>query len=500
MSRCVPTKEAFARLAGDGCNLIPVFREVAADLETPVSAYLKITGGEERTSFLLESVEGGERVARFSFMGTEPYRVLRTGPGEPDGDGDPLIAVEAELARFHPARVDGLPRFVGGAVGYLAYEAVRHFEPRASTAATASPELPESVFLFTDSLLVFDHVRRCIQVIATARVDADGPADEAYERAVQRVDELAERLSRPLPPQARPGSGADAAQSVGVSDAERLEFSNKTPGEYHRMVERAKEYIVAGDIIQAVPSQRVEVPVTSSAFDLYRALREVNPSPYMYLLQLDGFAIVGASPEMLARTEDGLVETHPIAGTRRRGRDKAEDAELERELLADEKEIAEHVMLLDLGRNDIGRVSKPGTVEVTQKLEVERYSHVMHIVSHVTGRLREDKSAFDALRACFPAGTVSGAPKIRAMQIIAELEGERRGVYAGAVGYFSFSGNMDTAIAIRTMVVKDGKAYLQAGGGVVFDSDPESERMESFHKMNALLRAIAQAEAGGARD
>ena len=499
MSRCVPTKEAFARLAGDGCNLIPVFREVAADLETPVSAYLKITGGDERTSFLLESVEGGERVARFSFMGTEPYRVLRTGPGEPDGDGDPLIAVEAELARFRPARVDGLPRFVGGAVGYLAYEAVRHFEPRASTAATASPELPESVFLFTDSLLVFDHVRRRIQVIATAYVDADGPADEAYERAVQRVDELAERLSRPLPPQARPGSGANAARSAGVSDAERLEFSNKTPGEYHRMVERAKEYIVAGDIIQAVPSQRVEVPVTSSAFDLYRSLREVNPSPYMYLLQLDGFAIVGASPEMLARTEDGLVETHPIAGTRRRGRDEAEDAELERELLADEKEIAEHVMLLDLGRNDIGRVSKPGTVEVTQQLEVERYSHVMHIVSHVTGRLREDKSAFDALRACFPAGTVSGAPKIRAMQIIAELEGERRGVYAGAVGYFSFSGNMDTAIAIRTMVVKDGKAYLQAGGGVVFDSDPESERMESFHKMNALLRAIAQAEAGGAR-
>ena len=497
MSRCVPTKEEFARLAGEGCNLIPVCREVAADLETPVSAYLKITGGEERTSFLLESVEGGERVARFSFMGTEPYRVLRTGPGEPDGDGDPLVAVEAELARFRPARVDGLPRFVGGAVGYLAYEAVRHFEPRASTAAAASPELPESVFLFTDSLLVFDHVRRRIQVIATARVN--GPADEAYERAVQQVDDLAERLSRPLPPQARPGSGADSAQPASGSAIDQLEFSNKTPDEYHRMVERAKEYIVAGDIIQAVPSQRVEIPVTSSAFDLYRSLREVNPSPYMYLLQLDGFAIVGASPEMLARAEDGLVETHPIAGTRRRGRDEAEDAELERELLADEKERAEHVMLLDLGRNDIGRVSKPGTVEVTQMLEVERYSHVMHIVSHVTGRLREDKSAFDALRACFPAGTVSGAPKIRAMQIIAELEGERRGVYAGAVGYFSFSGNMDTAIAIRTMVVKDGVAYLQAGGGVVFDSDPESERMESFHKMNALLRAIAQAEAGAER-
>lgn len=491
MSVCVPTKEEFERLAEEGCNLIPVYAEVAADLETPVSAYLKIAGGQPGPSFLLESVEGGERVARFSFMGTEPYRVLRTGPGEPDGDGDPLLAIEAELARFRPARVEGLPRFVGGAVGYLAYEAARRFEPSVPT-APGEPELPEAVFLFTDSLLVFDHVRRRIQVIATARVD--GPAGEAYDRAVQRVDELAERLDRPLPPSARPRGAGASAQPEG-SAAEQLEFSNKTPGEYHRMVERAKEYIVAGDIIQAVPSQRVEIPVRSSAFDLYRSLREVNPSPYMYLLQLDGFAIVGASPEMLARAEDGLVETHPIAGTRRRGRDAEEDAALERELLADEKERAEHVMLLDLGRNDVGRVSKPGTVRVTQMLEVERYSHVMHIVSHVTGELREDKTAFDALRACFPAGTVSGAPKIRAMQIIAELEGERRGVYAGAVGYFSFSGNMDAAIAIRTMVVKDGKAYLQAGGGVVFDSDPEAERMESFHKMNALLRAIALAEA-----
>jgi anthranilate synthase component 1 len=262
------------------------------------------------------------------------------------------------------------------------------------------------------------------------------------------------------------------------------------------MVETAREYIVAGDIIQVVPSQRVELQVTSSAFDLYRSLRAVNPSPYMYYLWLDDFAIVGASPEMLVRAEDGLVETHPIAGTRRRGKDAREDAALERELLADEKECAEHVMLLDLGRNDIGRVSKPGTVQVTQMLEVERYSHVMHLVSHVTGELRDDRSVFDALRACFPAGTVSGAPKIRAMQIITELEQERRGVYAGAVGYFSFSGNMDTAIAIRTMVVKNGKAYLQAGGGVVFDSDPEAERMESFYKMNALLRAIAQADTG----
>ena len=494
MADYVPTIEGFKRLAQEGYNLIPVYREVVADLETPVSAYLKITGGGESVSFLLESVEGGERMARFSFMGTEPYRVLRTGEGEPDGAGDPLLAVEAELGRFRPAQVQGLPRFVGGAVGYLSYETVHYFEPTAAMAEKDPQGLPESIFLFTDSLLVFDHLRHCIQVVATAYVD--GPPEEAYARATQRVDELAERLASPLPRQAQL-TGSGGPQAAPGSGTEHLEHSNKTPGEYHGMVETAREYIVAGDIIQVVPSQRVELQVTSSAFDLYRSLRAVNPSPYMYYLWLDDFAIVGASPEMLVRAEDGLVETHPIAGTRRRGKDAREDAALERELLADEKECAEHVMLLDLGRNDIGRVSKPGTVQVTQMLEVERYSHVMHLVSHVTGELRDDRSVFDALRACFPAGTVSGAPKIRAMQIITELEQERRGVYAGAVGYFSFSGNMDTAIAIRTMVVKNGKAYLQAGGGVVFDSNPEAERMESFYKMNALLRAIGQAEAGG---
>ena len=494
MADYVPTAEEFKRLAQEGYNLIPVYREVVADLETPVSAYLKITGGGEGMSFLLESVEGGERMARFSFMGTEPYRVLRTGEGEPDGPGDPLLAVEAELGRFRPAQVDGLPRFVGGAVGYLSYETVHYFEPSASMAGEDPQGLPESIFLFTDSLLVFDHLRHRIQVVATAYVD--GPPDEAYARATQRVDELAERLARPLPRLAQLAGGSSGTEAASGSGMEHLEHSNKTPGEYHGMVEHAREYIVAGDIIQVVPSQRVEMQVASGAFDLYRSLRAVNPSPYMYYLWLDDFAIVGASPEMLVRAEDGLVETHPIAGTRRRGKDAREDAALERELLADEKERAEHIMLLDLGRNDIGRVSKPGTVQVTQMLEVERYSHVMHLVSHVTGELREDLSVFDALRACFPAGTVSGAPKIRAMQIISELEGERRGVYAGAVGYFSFSGNMDTAIAIRTMVVKEGKAYLQAGGGVVFDSDPESERMESFYKMNALLRAIAQADVG----
>ena len=311
------------------------------------------------------------------------------------------------------------------------------------------------------------------------------------------VRELGQHLAQPLAGASKLVEAEDSApQTGGQVTAEA--GSNKSVAEYHAMVRRSQEYIVAGDIIQVVPSQRLEVPVESDAFDLYRSLRAVNPSPYMYFLHLDDFDIVGASPEMLVRVEDGLVDTHPIAGTRRRGIDAAEDKALEEELKADEKERAEHIMLLDLGRNDIGRVSKPGSVRVPQMLEVERYSHVMHLVSHVSGDLRDDMTCFDALRACFPAGTVSGAPKIRAMEIIAELEGERRGSYAGAVGYFSFSGNMDTAIAIRTMVVKDGIAYLQAGGGVVFDSEPEFERLESLQKAGALLRAIEEAERGRA--
>ncbi len=491
MAACYPAIEQFRALADEGYNLIPVYREVVADLETPVSAYLKIASGGASNSFLLESVEGGERVARYSFIGAEPYRVLRTGEGQPDGPGDPLVAVEAELGRFRPAQVSGLPRFVGGAVGYLSYETAHYFEPRVPLPAKDPQGLPEAALLFTDSILVFDHVRHRIQVVATAHV-TDSP-DEAYRKAVERIDELAERLARPLPRQAQLANEPVEKEEAARAAADYLEASNKTLDEYHAMVRRAKEYVVAGDIIQTVPSQRVEAAVNAAAFDLYRSLRAVNPSPYMYFLELGDFAVVGASPEMLVRAEDGLVETHPIAGTRPRGKDAEDDLRLEAELAADEKERAEHIMLLDLGRNDIGRVSKPGTVQVTQMLEVERYSHVMHLVSHVTGQLRDDLTAFDALRACFPAGTVSGAPKIRAMEIITELEGERRGIYAGAVGYFSFSGNMDTAIAIRTMVVKNGVAYIQAGGGVVFDSDPETERLESLHKMNALLRAIAEA-------
>ena len=490
-----PTIEAFRELAKGPGNLIPVYREVVADLETPVSAYLKIA--REPHSFLLESVEGGERLARYSFMGTEPYMVVRTGSGQPDGEQDPLTPVQEELDRFIPVEVQGLPRFVGGAVGFLAYESVHYFEPRVPIAGKDPHGLPEALFMFTDAMLVFDHVRHRIQIVAHAFVEAGADVAAAYEKATSRIDELAGRLAQPLAGASKLVEAEDSApQTGGQVTAEA--GSSKSVAEYHAMVRRSQEYIVAGDIIQVVPSQRLEVPVKSSAFDLYRSLRAVNPSPYMYFLHLDDFDIVGASPEMLVRVEDGLVDTHPIAGTRRRGIDAAEDNALEAELKADEKERAEHIMLLDLGRNDIGRVSKPGSVRVPQMLEVERYSHVMHLVSHVSGDLRDDMTCFDALRACFPAGTVSGAPKIRAMEIIAELEGERRGSYAGAVGYFSFSGNMDTAIAIRTMVVKDGTAYLQAGGGVVFDSEPEFERLESLQKAGALLRAIEEAERGRA--
>lgn len=490
-----PTIEAFRELAKGPGNLIPVYREVVADLETPVSAYLKIA--REPHSFLLESVEGGERLARYSFMGTEPYKVVRTGPGQPDGEQDPLTPVQEELDRFIPVEVQGLPRFVGGAVGFLAYESVHYFEPRVPVAGKDPHGLPEALFMFTDAMLVFDHVRHRIQIVAHAFLEEGADVDAAYEKVSSRIDELADRLAQPLTGASKLVEAEDDSASRIGGQVTAEAGSNKSVAEYHAMVRRSQEYIVAGDIIQVVPSQRLEVPVESDAFDLYRSLRAVNPSPYMYFLHLDDFDIVGASPEMLVRVEDGLVDTHPIAGTRRRGVDAVEDNALEAELKADEKERAEHIMLLDLGRNDIGRVSKPGSVRVPQMLEVERYSHVMHLVSHVSGDLRDDMTCFDALRACFPAGTVSGAPKIRAMEIIAELEPDKRGAYAGSVGYFDFGGNMDTAITIRTLVVKDGMAYVQAGGGIVYDSKPDMEFEETEHKASAVLRAIERAESGG---
>jgi anthranilate synthase component I len=475
-----PSLEAVKELAARGAgNVVPIYREVVADLDTPVSAFLKVRRG--RHSFLLESVEGGERISRYSFIGTEPYRIVRTGPTE-GLETDPLCIIEEEIARYDVVTVGDLPPFHGGAVGYLSYEVARYFERL--PAPDADPlGVPEAVLMFSDSVLVFDHLRHRIKVVSHVRLDGD--VEAAYRLAMFKIDGLTQRLKEPL----------NYSPTVGVLHGGNGRVESNTGKEgFLDSVLAAKEYIVAGDVIQAVLSQRLARRTDAPAFEIYRALRQVNPSPYMYYLELGDFEIVGASPEMLVRVEDGLVETHPIAGTRPRGRDMEDDARLEEELRHDEKELAEHTMLLDLGRNDVGRVSSPGSVRVPQRFEVERYSHVMHLVSHVTGHLRDDLTPYDALRACFPAGTVSGAPKIRAMEIIAELEPDRRGPYAGAVGCFSYSGNLDTCITIRTLVMKDGVAYMQAGGGIVYDSDPESEHQESLNKARALVRAIDLAE------
>ena len=476
-----PSLEQVEKLAGQA-NLVPVYREINADLETPVSAYLKIA--RPPYSFLLESVEGGERIARFSFIGTEPLSVIKTGPGQEHGAVDPLLPIEKELSRFKMAQVPYLQRFNGGAVGYISYEAANYFE-RLPSPESDPLGLPESVFMLTTTFLIFDHLSHKIRVVSHAHLDGD--VERAYAEAVERIDELIARLQSPL----EVPNKSTTSPTGKMPDV----TSNMTRKRYEEMVQRVKKYIYEGDAIQVVVSQRLARPTSAHPFDIYRALRAINPSPYMYYMELDGFHIVGASPELLVQVEDGTVATHPIAGTRPRGADPQEDLALEEELRTDEKERAEHIMMVDLGRNDIGRVSQPGTVQVTQLIDVERYSHVMHLVSHVTGKLRDGFTNYDVLRACFPAGTLSGAPKIRAMEIIAELEPDKRGPYGGAVGYFDLSGNMDTAITIRTLIIKDGVAYAQAGGGTVFDATPKGEYQETLDKASALLRAIEQAEA-----
>jgi anthranilate synthase component 1 len=491
------------RAAGAG-NLLPVSCELLADLETPVSVYRKVAGGSPYT-FLLESVEGGERIARYSFVGLNPYLVLRVrgrsatltwhsgpkaGTCEEVPCDDPLRLIEAELARSQLVKLPGLPRFHGGAVGYLGYETVARFE-RLPVPEADPLDVPEAIFCFTETMLVFDHVRHSLRIVAHVRLDDALEAN--YQHAVETINALRHRL------QAAPaGEGGTRAGGFGgrrpigaVSTASPFVTSR---ARYEAMVERAKEYIRAGDIFQVVLSQRFERPVQADPFTVYRALRSINPSPYLYYLDLGELAVVGASPELLVRVEDGEVIVRPLAGTRPRGKDAAADLALEQELRADEKERAEHLMLVDLARNDVGRVAEPGSVRVPEFLEVERYSHVMHLVSHVTGRLRASLSPYDALRSAFPAGTLSGAPKVRAMEVIAELEGERRGLYGGAVGYFSHSGNLDMAITLRTLVLKDGVAYGQVGAGIVADSVPALEYEETMHKANAALRALEQAE------
>jgi anthranilate synthase component I len=467
MRECTPTREESRALAKEHA-LIPVYREVLADMLTPVRAYTLLCP-PGAPGFLLESVEGGERLARYSFIGFQP-RALELGAGDPL---PALRSVAAEAA----APVRGLPRFHGGAVGYLGYETARHFE-RLPLARGAPPPMPESAFLRAEDLAVFDHVTRRLKLLTIHRPDR-----EEYDAAVARIDEMELRLAADQP----------APQSTGA-DGARWQ-SNVTEGQFHAMVDAAREHILAGDAFQVVVSQRFQKPLAASAFDVYRCLRAINPSPYMFFLALGGDKhVVGTSPEKLVQVEGSHVETRPLAGTRRRGADPAEDSRLERELLSDLKERAEHVMLVDLGRNDVGRVARPGTVNVERLMEVERYSHVMHISSTVGGELRPGCTSLDALRAAFPAGTVSGAPKIRAMEIIADLEPDQRGVYAGSLGYVSFGGNLDMAITLRTVVVADGIAYVQAGAGVVADSRPEREFEETLEKAGAMFKAIEMAE------
>jgi len=473
-----PSLEQVKQLRDKG-NIIPIYRDIVADLETPVSAFLKVCHGGY--SFLLESVEGGEHLARYSFIACEPYRVLSTG--REDGN-DPLALVAKELQQYRIVPVDGLPRFCGGAVGYLSYEFINRLEELPSPASDPL-DLPEAVFMFVDTMLVFDHVTHRIKALSHVRLDGD--IEQSYRQAVSRIENLVTLLNQPLILEKR-------AAPVIAGLAEDKITSNMSQEEFERAVRKIKQYITAGEVIQVVPSQRLAQPTGAEPFAIYRALRSINPSPYMFFLNCRDFCLIGASPEILVRVEDGIVMTRPLAGTRPRGRNPAEDRALEQELRSDTKERAEHIMLVDLGRNDIGRVSEPGTVELSELMDIERYSHVMHLVTHVQGKLRPEMTAFDALRACFPAGTVSGAPKVRAMEIIAEVEPQKRGPYAGAVGYFSFTGNMDMAIAIRTIVMTKGVAYTQSGCGIVYDSVPEREYEETLNKARASLNAVIQAE------
>lgn len=487
-----PTREQFSRLAGPGA-LVPVYREIVADLETPVSAYMKI-GRDQRYAFLLESVEQADTLGRYSFLGANPSIVFkskgrrvtieREGAVETFESDDPLNELRSLMGGYAPVKVDGLPAFHGGAVGYVSYDQVRFFE-RLPDKNPDDLKLPDLYFLITDTLLIFDHVRNRLQIVSNAHVQGDTEA--AYDEAVRKIVALEERLRKPL---------VVVSERVHSGEIDRTSRSNFTREAYCDAVRRAKEYIRAGDIFQVVLSQRFERNVYCSPLSLYRALRCINPSPYMTLIQFPEFSLVGSSPEVMTQVRGHVAMVRPIAGTRPRGATAAEDLANEKELLADEKEIAEHVMLVDLGRNDIGRVSVAGTVKPTRFKTIERYSHVMHIVSQVEGKLRPDADAYDALRATFPMGTVSGAPKIRAMEIIDELEPVRRGPYSGGCGYISFSGDMDTCIIIRTMVVKGGVAYLQAGAGIVYDSDPEREYEETQHKAKAMFRAVEFAEEG----
>jgi anthranilate synthase component 1 len=495
-----PSREEFLRLSTQG-NVVPVCTDLMADFETPVSAYAKLK--EAGPAYLLESVEGGETLSRYSFIGCRPRKIFACGPdtteireiGKPvrhlPTPQDPLTLIAEEMKGYQPVILPGLPRFTGGAVGFVGYEYITRIEPTVPAAGTDELGVPLLYFMLSDSLLIFDRAKQTLRLCVNAHIrPASGPgqpvdAGAAYAAAVAELHALYTLLRQP-----RELAPAPLIEPASVD----VPPGNFTRNRFEQCVRDSKEFIRAGDIIQVVGAQRFTKPFTRSSLDLYRALRTVNPSPYMFILETGDFSIVGASPEVHVRLTDGLVEIRPIAGTRHRGATPAEDAALEKELLADEKEKAEHLMLVDLARNDIGRVCEFGSVKVPDFMTVERYSHVMHIVSQVEGRIAPGKDAYDLMRATFPAGTVSGAPKIRAMQIIARIEELQRGFYAGALGYFGYDGNMDTCIMLRTALLKNGQVYIQAGGGWVADSVPGDEYQETINKASALFKAVAMAE------
>ncbi len=491
-----PTLKEFKEKSKQG-NLIPVYKEVLADLDTPVSAYMKMCGGEY--SFLLESVEGGEKWARYCFLGFDPSIIIsikgnevvveKNGKSESTiiAEGNPLGGLKEVLAQYQPVEVEGLPRFSGGAVGFISYDMVRSFEDLPEETED-DLEVPDARFVITDTLLIFDNIAQTIKIVSNAHFQKEN-IEESYNQAVQNIDAIEKKLRTSLP------VNVNNESSLKIDSLNHIE-SNFEKEHFINAVQKIKNYILEGDAIQVVLSQRLKFNISKDPFTIYRALRSINPSPYMYYLKFGDLKVVGSSPEILVRLEGEKIEVRPIAGTRKRGKSEEEDQALENDLLNDEKELAEHIMLVDLGRNDVGRVAKTNSVLVNEKFTIERYSHVMHIVSNVQGELKKGLDGYDVLAATFPAGTLSGAPKVRAMEIIEELEPTRRGLYGGAVGYISFNGNMDTAIAIRTLLIKNNTAYLGVGAGIVADSIAENEFEETMNKGKALLKAIELSEKG----
>ena len=488
-----PSRSEFAELSSKG-NTIPVYVDLTADCETPLGAYSKIR--HDGPAFLFESIVGGERISRFSFLGANPRKVFRifeenTTIHHKDGaietvatPADPLKLIEEEMAHYQPVEIPGMPPFTGGAVGFVGHEFIHSIEPTVPKPTENPLEVPILYYLITDSVLVFDHVRQVLRICVNAHT-SDGDTDEVYDKAVAEIERIYYLLERQRPFAHRP------INEIGEIT---VPAGNFTEERFKAAVDQVKDYVRSGDVIQTVLSQRFVKEFEPGPIDLYRALRTVNPSPYMFLMEDADFAVVGASPEVHVRLTGDQVEIRPIAGTRHRGKNEAEDLALEKDLLADEKEKAEHLMLVDLARNDIGRVCQYGTIEVPDYMTIERYSHVMHIVSQVVGTIRPECTAYDLMRATFPAGTLSGAPKVRALQIISQLENSQRGVYGGALGYFGFGGNHDSCIGIRTAVIKDGKIYIQSGAGIVADSVPENEFMETVNKAKGMLKAVSLAE------